>query len=227
MNEQRSEAWFKERLGCVTGSCVDAVLAKATRGKPEATTRRNLKARLVVELLNGKPVEGWSYRSFDMERGEQLEPEARMAYELREGIAADSVGFVLHPTIPRFGASPDAYLGDDGLLELKCPKAANHMDYILGGVLPSEYRLQVMAELACTGRKWADFVSYHPDMPPHLQLFIVRVKRDEVAIAEIEAEVIKFNAEVEEVISKLPKRDGETALEHQLKASVEAINARQ
>ena len=219
MSEQRSPEWFQERLGCVTGSVIDAVMAKPTRGKAEATSRRNLKARLIVEILGGKPVEGWSYRSWDMERGEQLEPEARMAYELLKGVATDSVGFVPHKTIARFGASPDAYIGDDGLLEIKCPKAANHMDYLLADVLPSEYRLQVMAELACTGRKWADFVSYHPDMPPHLQLFVTRVKRDEVLIAEIEAEVVKLNAEVDEILAKLPKA-GETPLEHQLKASL-------
>lgn len=218
MSDQRSPEWFKERLGCVTGSVIDAVMAKPTRGRAEAATRRNLKARLVVEILGGKPVE-WSYRSFDMERGEQLEPEARMAYELQKGLATDSVGFVPHKTIQRFGASPDAFVGLDGLLEIKCPKAANHMDYLLADILPSEYRLQVMAELACTGRQWADFVSYHPDMPEHLQLFIVRVRRDDVLIAEIEAEVIKFNAEVDEVLAKLPK-PGETPLEHQLKASL-------
>lgn len=221
MNDQRSPEWFQERLGCVTGSVIDEVMAKPTRGKTEATTRRNLKARLVVELLNGKPVEGWGYRSYFMERGEQLEPEARMAYELKTGTETESVGFILHPTIKRFGASADSLLGKDGILEIKCPKAANHMDYILAGVLPSEYRLQVMAELACTGRQWADFVSYHPDMPEHLRLFIVRVKRDDVLIAEIEAEVVKFNAEVDEILAKLPREGEESTLERQLRDSLE------
>ena len=205
MNEQRSEGWFQERLGCVTGSVISEMMAKPTRGKAEATSRRNLKARLVVELLKGKPVEGWSYRSWDMQRGEQLEPEARMAYELKTGEETASVGFILHATIPRFGATPDALIGSDGILEIKCPKAAIHMDYILAGVLPSEYRPQVMAELACSGKAWCDFVSYHPEMPPHLQLFICRVQRDDILIAEIEAEVIKFNVEVDDIISKLPK----------------------
>ena len=218
MSEQRSEEWFKERLGCVTGSCVADVMAKPTRGKPEAATRKNLKARLVVELLSKKTTE--NYQSWDMQRGQQLEPEARMAYELKFGVATDSVGFVKHPSVPRFGASPDAYVGDDGILEIKCPKAANHMDYLLAGVVPAEYRLQILAELACTGRKWADFVSYHPDMPAHLQLFVVRAKRDEVAIAEIEAEVIKFTEEVDEIIARLPKREGQSALEAQLEASL-------
>lgn len=227
MNEQRSEQWFQERLGCVTGSVVDSVMAKATRGKSEATSRRNLKARLVVEILGGKPIEGWSYRSWDMERGEQLEPEARMAYELKTGAETDSVGFVKHATIPRFGASPDALVGKDGILEIKCPKAANHMDYLMSAVLPSEYRLQVQAELACTGRQWCDFISYHPDMPEHLQLFIVRVKRDDVAIEEIGAEVLRFNAEVDAIINRLPQagENPDGVLSRQLRQSVEQARA--
>jgi putative phage-type endonuclease len=219
--EQRSPEWFKERLGCITGTGVADAMAKPTRGKPEASTRKNLKARLVVELLSGKTTE--NYQSWDMQRGQQLEPEARMAYELHTGLATDSVGFVKHPTIPRFGASPDAYVGENGLLELKAPKAATHMDYLLAGVVPSEYRPQIQAELACTEREWVDFVSYHPDMPEHLRLFIVRAKRDEVVIAEIEAEVIKFNAEVDEIIARLPKADGSSDLESKLRDSLARV----
>lgn len=217
MIEQRSEEWFKLRLGCVTGSVVDEVMAKPKRGQQESQTRKKLKARLACELMTGKVLES-SYQSWDMQRGIQLEPQARIEYELKTDAELESVGFVIHPKIARFGASPDAYVGKDGILELKCPNQATHLDYVLSGIVPSEYRKQLLAELACTGRKWVDFVSYHPDMPEHLQLFIIRMKRDDVEIAEIEAEVIKFNAEVDELIAKLPKRAGQTALEAQLES---------
>jgi hypothetical protein len=219
MIEQRSPEWFQQRLGCVSGSCITEVLAKPTKGKPEAIGRKNLKARLACELMTGKSLDG-KYQSWDMKRGIELEPQARVEYELATNEEIESVGFVLHPKIPRFGASPDAFIGKDGLLELKCPNQATHLDYVLAGIVPSDYRNQILAELACTGRQWADFVSFHPDMPEHLQLFVIRMKRDEVKIAEIEAEVIKFNAEVDELIAKLPKRAGQTALESQLEGSL-------
>jgi hypothetical protein len=219
MMEQRSPEWFQQRLGCVSGSVIGDVLSKPTKGKPEAIGRKNLKARLACELMTGKSLDG-KYQSWDMKRGIELEPQARVEYELATNEEIESVGFVLHPKIPRFGASPDAFIGKDGLLELKCPNQATHLDYVLAGIVPSDYRNQILAELACTGRQWADFVSFHPDMPEHLQLFVIRMKRDEVKIAEIEAEVIKFNAEVDELIAKLPKRAGQTALESQLEGSL-------
>lgn len=225
MIEQRSAEWFKSRLGCVTGSCVDEVLAKPRgKGQGEALTRKKLKARLACELMTGKSLDD-GYMSWDMQRGIKLEPQARIEYELLTGYDVQSVGFVLHSSVPRFGASPDSYVGTDGILELKCPNQATHLDYVLAGIVPSEYRKQMLAELSCTGRQWVDFVSFHPDMPPHLQLFIVRMKRDDVVIAEIEAEVIKFNAEVDELIQKLPKRSGQTALEAQLEESLKITNA--
>lgn len=218
MNEQRSPEWFKERLGCVTGSVVAEVMAKATGKKSEASSRKNLRAKLALELMTGQSRE--SYSSWDMQRGEQLEPEARMAYELKTGFLVETTGFLKHKMIERFGASPDGLIGADGILEIKCPNAATHMEYCLSGVLPNEYRRQVQAELACSGRQWADFVSYHPDMPDNLKLFQVRVKRDEVAIAEIEAEVIKFNSEVDDMIERLTN---ENYLADKLKESIAAV----
>lgn len=206
MSEQRSELWFKERLGCVSSSCIADVLARPKKGSGEASTRRNLKARLVTELLTGKHDDG--YTNWEMERGIRLEPLAVVEYELHTGFDMESVGFVPHPKIKRAGASPDRLIGDDGLLETKCPNMANHYDYLMDGIVPVQYRKQMFWEMACTGRQWADFVSYHPSLPAHLQLFVARLKRDAVEIGEIEAEVIKFNAEIDEILLKLPK--GET-----------------
>src|SRR6185437_16140471 len=118
MIEQRSDDWFKARLGCVTGSVIQDVMAKPTKGKPEAIGRKNLKARLACELMTGKSLEG-KYQSWDMKRGIELEPQARIEYELQTNEELESVGFILHPKIPRFGASPDALVGKYGLLELK------------------------------------------------------------------------------------------------------------
>lgn len=203
MSEQRSAEWFRERLGCVSSSTIADVLAKPKKGSGEATTRKNLKAKLVCELLTGKRDE--DFMSWDMQRGIQLEPLAVDEYEHKRDVECVTVGFVPHPTIPRSGASPDRLIGEDGLIEIKCPKMATHQEYILGGRVPTEYLKQMQWEMACTGRKWADFVSYHPGMPEHLQVFIARLKRDDATIAEIEDEVRKFNAEVDEVIEKLPQ----------------------
>jgi putative phage-type endonuclease len=203
MSEQRSEEWFKERLGCVSSSCIADVLAMPKKGSGEATTRRNLKARLVCEILTGKRED--EFMSWDMQRGIKLEPIAVTEYELRQNVDTDSVGFVPHPTIARAGASPDRLIGKDGILEVKCPKTANHIEYLENGIVPVEYRKQMYWEMACTGRKWVDFLSFNPSLPDDLQLFIVKLERDDVYIAEIEAEVRKFNDEVEEIVQRLRK----------------------
>lgn len=204
-NEQRSDLWFKERLGCVSSSCIAEVLARPKKGSGEASTRRNLKARLITEILTGKRDDGFT--NWEMERGIRLEPIAVAEFELRSGLDTESVGFIPHPKIPRAGASPDRLIPPDGLLEVKCPNMANHYENIMNGIVPLQYRKQLLWEMACTGRKWADFASYHPSLPDHLQLFTVRMKRDDAEVEEIEASVMKFNAEIDEIIAKLPKEE--------------------
>ena len=218
MSDQQSPEWFAERLGCVSSSSIADVLAKPIKGNKEATTRRNLKARLVCEILTGHREE--EFISWDMRRGLELEPFAVTEYELRRGVDTESVGFVPHPAIQRAGASPDRLIGANGLLEAKCPKTANHLDYLKDGIVPVEYRKQMLWEMACTGRTWADFLSYNPACPDHLQVFIARLKRDDVLIAEIESEVIRFNVEVDELLAALPKPDETAHLEEQLVASI-------
>lgn len=196
---QGTAEWMAEKCGNVGASRVADVMAKIKTG--EAAARRNYRAEIVCELLTGKVQE--SYCSPDMQRGTDLEPLARAAYEISRNVMVEQSGFILHPTVSRSGASPDGLVGEDGLCEIKCPKAATHIDYILDGVVPSQYQPQMLWQMACTRRKWCDFVSYHPELPEELQLFVVRFLRDDKRIAELEDAVTQFNKEVDETLAKL------------------------
>lgn len=202
MNEQGTQAWRDERSGKVTASRIDDVLTKPRKGAKESSVRSNYRAQLVCEILTGKAVED-EYQSWDMKRGIELEPKARVEYEIRQNALVDKSGFTIHPTIPRAGASPDGLIGKDGLVQFKCVKTAKHLDWLMANIVPAEHRGQMYFEMACTGRQWCDFCSYEPNLPEQHQLFIVRLKRDEAEIAEIENQVLKFNAEIDEIISKL------------------------
>jgi len=156
--EQRTETWFRQRAGKVTASRLADVIAK-TKSGPSAS-RQNYLADLVAERLTGTTANG--YQNADMARGTELEPEARSAYAFISGVDVIEVGFVRHPTIIMSGASPDGYAGDDGLVEIKCPKTATHIDHLLTQAIPDKYIVQMQWQMACTGRKWCDFVSYDP-----------------------------------------------------------------
>jgi hypothetical protein len=111
-----------------------------------------------------------------------------------------------HPTIEWFGCSPDGLVGEDGLIEIKCPNTTTHIEYLQEGKPPSKYIPQMMAQMACTGRKWCDFASFDPRMPEELQLFVVRLNRDDAYIQEMETEVKKFLDEVEQVLAQLKRK---------------------
>lgn len=200
MIEQGSPAWFAARAGRVTASRVEAVLAKGQSGKPSAT-RANYMAQLIAERLTGVVEEG--YKSPAMARGTEVEPEARAAYAFMRNVDLQPGGFVLHPSIPMAGASPDSLVGEDGLLELKCPNTATHLDTLLGASIDGGYMKQMLWQLACTGRKWVDWVSYDNRLPMHLQMHVRRVHRDDVKIAEMEAEVKKFLGEIDDKLVAL------------------------
>lgn len=202
---QGTAEWAQARAGRVTASRIDAVLSRARDRKSEGATRRNYKAQIIAEILTGKPQEN-GYTNKAMEDGIELEPLARAAYEVRHSLFVDQVGFVVHPAIERSGASPDGLVSTDGLVQFKCPIQATHIGYLLAGEVPAEYQPQMLWEMACTERAWCDFVSYNPDFPPHLQLFVVRFPRDAQRIQEITAEVSVFNREVDDIIARLNKR---------------------
>jgi putative phage-type endonuclease len=195
---QGSDEWRAARAGLVTASRMCDVVAKIKTG--EAAARRDYRAQLVVEILTGQPQDD-GFMNDEMRWGIEQEPFARSAYEVALEVLVDKVGLVMHQTIDRAAASPDGLVGADGVLELKCPKTATHLQYLMDGALPSKYEPQVMWQLACTGRQWADFVSFDPRLPTEkLRLFRVRVKRDEKRIAQLEAEVLSFLADLDRML---------------------------
>lgn len=203
MTDQGTQAWRDARSGKITASRIGDVLTKARKGSKESSVRANYRAQIVAEVLTGKAIED-QYQSWDMKRGIELEPIARAEYEIRQSVVVDTVGFVPHPTIPRSGASPDGLIGKDGLVQFKCVKMAKHLEWLQAKIVPVEHRPQMYFEMACfPQRQWSDFVSFEPNLPAQHQLFISRLKRDEVAIAEIEEEVRKLNFEIDEIIASL------------------------
>lgn len=198
--EQRTDEWFQARLGKVTASRLADVLATIKTG--ESASRRNYRIELVCERLTQKKGEGFS--NVHTERGVELEPIAKSSYEAANGLFVQDVGFVNHPTIQMSGASPDGLVGDDGLIEIKCPTPANHLDTVLSKKAPAKYIPQMQWQMACTGRKWCDFVSYCAEFgDSDFALFVTRVMRDDDFIAEAEKAVIQFLDEVELQINQL------------------------
>ena len=199
---QGTEEWAKERAGCATASRFSDVMAKIKVG--EAVVRSKYRMQLVTERLTGIPVV--TYQNAIMLRGIETEPEARMAYEAERGVIVEEVGFVRHPAIPSCGASPDGLVGDDGMVEVKCPESTTHLTWMEADRFPPEHVAQIQGQMAVCSRRWVDFVSYDPRFPPGLQLFVVRVKRDEAYIKDLETEVRMFLAGVDAMVERLLKR---------------------
>lgn len=204
--EQRTAEWYAARLGKVTASRVADLMARTKTGY--GASRANYLAELLCERLTGEQAD--RFTSAEMQRGTDLEPQARAAYSFIHSTPVEEAGFVIHPVISGFGASPDGLIGDVGLVEIKCPNTATHVEYLLSQAVPGKYVTQMMAQMACTGRSWCDFVSFDPRLPDDLQLFVKRVHRDKDAIAEMEKEIEAFLDEL---------RDKETKLRNLAKAA--------
>jgi putative phage-type endonuclease len=198
--EQGTAEWKSLRAGKVTASRICDVMAKIKTG--EAKTRLDYKIQILSEILTGTPQED-GYVNAAMQWGTEQEPFARASYEIREGVMVDQVGFVIHPTIERAGCSPDGCVGEDGLVEIKCPRSSTHLQYLLAKRVPPEYVPQMCWQLACTGREWCDFVSYDPRMPENLQLFVMRFAADPSYTALVEKEVRQFLSEVDVLVAQL------------------------
>lgn len=197
--EQRTDDWFAARLGKVTASRVSDVIAKTKSGY--SASRDNYMADLIVERLTNQKASSFSNAA--MEWGTATEPAARAAYSAATGELVEEVGFINHPRIANAGCSPDGLVGDEGLCEFKCPATSTMLDTLLADKVPSKYIPQVQFQMAVTGRKWCDFVSFDPRLPDHLRLFVKRVERDDDYIKALEGEVTLFLSELEEKVTKL------------------------
>ena len=202
--EQGTDAWKLAKCGCVGASRVADIIAKTKSGF--SASRANYMAQLIAERLTGVPAE--TYTNQAMQWGTDTEAEARAAYQFETGTLVQKVGFVPHPGILMAGASPDGLVGDQGLLECKCPQTSTHIDTLLGQSVPGKYVTQMQFQMACTGRKWCDFVSFDPRMPESMRLFIKRVPRDSRTIGDLETQVIEFLSELDAKLAALTSRYG-------------------
>lgn len=198
-DDQRTDAWHAARLGRLTGSCAADMLAKIKTG--EAAARRNLRVRLALEKLTGVSQED-VFVSRDMQRGTDMEADAFKAYEAETGTLTRRVGFIAHPELSA-GCSPDGEVDHfAGIVELKVPKSATHLDYLRGGV-PSAYLAQCQHNLWISGARWADFVSYDPRFPAALRLKITRVTMEDAERKAYELLVRMFLAEVDREVAEI------------------------
>jgi putative phage-type endonuclease len=202
MNVQRTDAWFAARCGMVTASRVADVIAKTRSGW--GASRANYMAQIIAERLTGQPAE--SFCNAAMQWGTEQEPLARAAYQFRHDCDVVEVGFIVHPGISGSGASPDGLIGDHGLVELKCPNTATHIDTLLGEPIADKYIVQMQWQMACTQRSWCDFVSFDPRMPESMRYFCQRIERDDKRIRQLETEVEEFLAEVSSRVEALRSR---------------------
>lgn len=205
--EQRTEEWFAARLGKVTASRVADLMAKTKSGY--SASRANYMAELICERLTEAKAERFTNAA--MQWGTDVEPQARDAYCFMFDAEVVETGFALHPSIADFGASPDGLVGDAGLIEIKCPNTATHIETLLSEAVPAKYMTQMQVQMACTGRDWCDFVSFDPRCPAELQMWVHRVPRDPAAIAEIEGEVQAFLLELDAKLGALREKYMEAA----------------
>ena len=193
MIEQNTPEWHQARCGSLGASAVHEALAKTKTGW--GAGRANAKARIVLERLTGTPQE--SFTNAAMQWGHDQEDNAANAYAFLSGNPVEVCGIYKHPSIEGTHASPDRLVGEDGLVEIKCPNSATHLDTLLSKKVPAKYITQMQWQMAVTGRKWCDFVSYDPRFPEQHQVFVQRIERDDEHIAQLEKDVAEFLAEVE------------------------------
>ncbi|CAB5212811.1 phage_rel_nuc, putative phage-type endonuclease [uncultured Caudovirales phage] len=203
-NPQQTEQWLNDRRGNVGASRIADIMAKTKSGY--SASRANYMAALIVERVTGASQE--NYTNAAMQWGTDNEPKARDMYQFMTDNVVELTGFVPHPCIKGAGASPDGLVNDDGLVEIKCPNTATHLDALLGTSIDTKYLYQMQFQMACTGRKYCDFVSFDPRLPVELQIKIQRVEYDVELVGKIETEVIIFLSEMAEKLEQLNKLRG-------------------
>lgn len=196
---QGTDEWFAARCGKATGSHFSDVLASVKQG--EAATRRNYRVKLALERITGKPAEE-TFKSQPMLDGTAREPIARSLYEFRHDTIIDEVGFCLHDR-QHCGVSPDGLVGSNGLIEIKCPTPAVHLEYLMRADAPPEYKAQMQGQLWVMEREWVDFCTFNPDFPENSRFRVIRVYRDEPYIAQLAASVDRFMEEVEQTVTTI------------------------
>ena len=196
---QGSTEWHALRIGKVTASRVADVIARTKSGW--GASRANYMAELIAERLTGEPAE--KFTNAAMAWGTEKEPDTRAAYEFFRDAQVAEVGFIEHPSILMAGASPDGLVGDAGLVEIKCPNTATHLDTLLTQAIPARYVTQMTWQMACAGRAWCDFVSFDPRLPETMSLFVKRVERDDSLIASLEKDVSDFLDELAQKLGQL------------------------
>ena len=194
---QRNENWHADRCGKVTASRIKDIDAKPAKGK----AHNALTLTILAERLTG--VQEETKINQLMQWGIDQEPYAITAYENETGAFVCETGFIDHPVISNSGASPDGLVGKDGQIEVKCPSTTTHINTLLTRKVPDEHMPQITWQLACTRRKWCDFVSYDPRLPEHLRLVVIRVNAEDLDIAGIEQSVIRFNQKIDQIIAEL------------------------
>lgn len=202
--EQRSNEWFEARRGKITASRIkEALLA----GKHTQAYQKYWAECLAVRMGEAaREIQERGDLSKDVRRGIELEPEARAYYQFMQDVDVVEPGFILHPTLPHCGASPDGLVGDKGLIEIKCRRTAEHINFMIHKKIPDPYQYQMQFQMMCTGREWCDYVSFDPRMAPYnLQFDYLRVYPDPEKIEEITNAVHEFNTEIDEKIAQLKK----------------------
>ena len=199
---QGSDAWMQARLGRVTASRIADVVAKAKTGNGWGESRRKYRKQLAIERRKKKPLSGL-YKNAIMDRGNEVEPQAREEYIKATFNDVTEVGFVPHPRIDMSGASPDGLVAPDGIIQIKCPLDEAHYETLKNDKIDGGYIKQIQWEMACTERNWADYVSFNPEWEEEEdRLKIIRVDRDDEMIAELEKQVVIFLKEVDEEVKQ-------------------------
>jgi putative phage-type endonuclease len=205
---QGSDEWKQARCGSVGASDAAKVVRRTKTGY--SADRDSLMAAKVLERLTGVPVE--IYKTPAMLRGTALEPDARLLYSILKNVEVEEVGLVPHPTVKGSHASPDGLVGEAGLVEIKCPLPAQHLDTLINQTIGNDHVVQMMWQLSCTGREWCDYVSFNPDFPPAMRLWVKRVHRQQpTLIAELEREIAQFIRELEAKLDRLQRAYAEAA----------------
>lgn len=204
MNEQGTQGWLEDRSGCATASAFADIIAVSKRDGRPLKAREDYMWKLAVERIYGTPTEQVSAAS--MEWGKELEPFAREAYEIQNGVLVKSCDFIPHPSIAYCGGSPDGLVGMDGGIEIKCPKDRRvHMQTWRNG-MSDDHIPQVQGNLWITNREWFDFISYDPRAPTEYRLYVQRIQLDKKYILALESHVMEFLNEVKQLVGEINAR---------------------